>query len=171
VGTRPRSRFFETVGVAFEGDDFCVVHEPVDRGGGDDVVAEHFAPAAEGLVAGDDQGGAFVAGGHQLEDQVGGFGFEGDVADLVDDEQRVAADPDEFLLEASGVVGHGEPGDPLGGGGEQHAVAGLAGADGQPDSTMLPRRVKRLVAVVWLPWRVLRGGGRSQGRWRVSGSV
>jgi hypothetical protein len=37
------------------GDDFGVVHEPVDHGGGDDVVAEDLAPAAEGLVAGDDE--------------------------------------------------------------------------------------------------------------------
>jgi hypothetical protein len=51
-----------------------VVDEPVDHRGGYDVVAEDLAPAAEGLVGGDDQGGAFVAGGHQLEEQVGGFG-------------------------------------------------------------------------------------------------
>ena len=46
---------FESVGVAFEGDDFGVVDEPVDHGSGDDLVAEDFAPAAEWLVAGDDQ--------------------------------------------------------------------------------------------------------------------
>ena len=93
--------------------DFGVVDEAVDHGGGDDVVAEDLAPAAERLVGGDDQAGSFVAGGHQLEEQVGGFGFEGDVADLVDDEQRVAAQPDQFVLEPAGVVGLGEPGDPL----------------------------------------------------------
>ena len=76
---------FESVAVAFEGDDFGVVDEAVDHGGGDDdVVVEDLAPAAEGFVAGDDQAGAFVAGGHQLEKQVGGFGFERDVADLID---------------------------------------------------------------------------------------
>jgi hypothetical protein len=41
---------FESVAVAFEGDDFGVVNEAVDHGGGDDVVAEDFAPAAEGLL-------------------------------------------------------------------------------------------------------------------------
>src|SRR4051794_36068425 len=46
---------FEAVAVAFEGDDFGVVDEAVDHGCGDDVVAEDFAPAAELLVAGDDQ--------------------------------------------------------------------------------------------------------------------
>lgn len=76
---------FEPVTVAFEGDDFGVVDEAVDHGGGDDVVAaEDLSPAAEGFIGGDDQAGAFVAGRDQLEEQVGGFGLEGDVADLVD---------------------------------------------------------------------------------------
>jgi hypothetical protein len=37
----------EPVAVAFEGDDFGVVHKPVDHRGGDHVVAEDLAPAAE----------------------------------------------------------------------------------------------------------------------------
>ena len=36
---------FESVAVAFEGDDFGVVDQSVDHGGGHDVVAEDFAPA------------------------------------------------------------------------------------------------------------------------------
>ena len=76
--------------------------------------------------------GPFVAGADELEEQVGGLGLEGDVADLVDDQQRDAAEPDELVLEAAGVVGVGEPGDPLGGGGECDPVPGLAGADAQP---------------------------------------
>ena len=81
----PEVAVFESVAVAFEGDDFGVVDEPVDHGGGDGGVTEDFAPAAEGFVAGDDERGSFVAGGDELEEQVGGVGFEGDVADLVDD--------------------------------------------------------------------------------------
>ena len=72
------------MGVALEGDDLGVVDEAVDHRGGDDVVAEDLAPAAEGLVGGDDQTGSFVAAGDELEEEVGGLGFEGDVADLVD---------------------------------------------------------------------------------------
>ena len=53
-----------------------MVDEPVDHGGGHDVVAEDLAPAAEWFVGGDDQAGSFVAGGDELEEQVGGFGFE-----------------------------------------------------------------------------------------------
>ncbi len=75
----------EPVAVAFEGDDVGVVDESVDHGGGNDVVAEHLAPSAEGLVAGDDETGSFVAAGDELEEQVGRFGLEGDVADFIDD--------------------------------------------------------------------------------------
>jgi hypothetical protein len=88
----------EPVGVASEGDDFGVVDEPVDHGGGDDIVAEDFSPASERLVGGDDHAGAFVAAGDELEEQVRRFGFERDVADLVDDDQRVAAEPEKLGL-------------------------------------------------------------------------
>jgi hypothetical protein len=37
------------------------------------------------------------------------------------------------LLDAPGVMGLGQPCHPFGGGGEQHAVAGLAGPYRQPD--------------------------------------
>jgi site-specific DNA recombinase len=43
------------------GDHFGVVDEPVDHGGGDNGVAEDLAPAAEGLVGGDDDAGPLVA--------------------------------------------------------------------------------------------------------------
>jgi len=94
------------------GDELGVVNEPVDHGAGDDVVAEYFSPAAEGFVAGDDQRCPFVAVGYLFEEQVRGFGFEGDVADFVDDQQRIAAEADQFLLQPTGVVGFGQTGVP-----------------------------------------------------------
>src|SRR3954454_16524487 len=123
-GTPPEVAVWEPVAVAAEGDDLGVVDEPVDHGGGHDVVAEDLAPAAERLVAGDDQAGAVGAGRDELEEQVGGLGFERDVPDLVDDQQGVAAQADELGLEASGVVGVAEAGDPFGGGGELDSVPG-----------------------------------------------
>jgi hypothetical protein len=62
-------------------DDVRVMDEPVDHGCGDGVVAEDLAPAAEGLVGGDDDAGGLVAGGDELEEQAGGLGLERDVAD------------------------------------------------------------------------------------------
>ncbi len=41
---------FEPAGVAAEGDDFGVVEEPVEDGGGEDLVAEDASSFGEGLV-------------------------------------------------------------------------------------------------------------------------
>ncbi len=54
-----------------------MVDEPVDHGSGDDFVAEDFAPAAERLVGGDDQAGALIPAGDQLEEQVAASGSNG----------------------------------------------------------------------------------------------
>ena len=101
-------------------------------GGG--FVAEDLAPAAEGLVGGDDQAGAFVAAGDEHEHEVGGVRVEGDVADLVDDQQRDPLQAIELCVEAALALGVGEQRDPFGGGLERDAVAGETGADSQGDA-------------------------------------
>jgi len=58
---------------------------------------------------------------------------ERDVADLVDDDQFVAADLLQLGLKAPGLVGVGEAGDPVVRGVEQHRVAGVGGFDPEPD--------------------------------------
>jgi hypothetical protein len=55
--------------------------------------------------------------------------FEGDVADLVDDQQRQPSQSAELVMQPAGGMGGSDPVDPLGGGGEGDAVAGLAGPD------------------------------------------
>jgi hypothetical protein len=69
------------------------VDEPVDQGGGDHGVAEDLAPLLEAAVGGDSDRAAFVAAGDEGEEQVGGLSLQGQVADLVDDEQVVALEP------------------------------------------------------------------------------
>ena len=66
-----------------------------------------------------------------MEEQVRGVLFEGQVADLVDDDQSVAAQPGQFVGESAGAVGVGEAGDPLGRGREQHPVAVVGGGDAE----------------------------------------
>jgi hypothetical protein len=88
----------EPIAVAFDGDDVGVVDEPVDHGGGDDVVAEHLTPSAAGLAAGNDETGSFVAAGDELEEEVGRFGLEWDVADFINDQQQVAAESGQLGL-------------------------------------------------------------------------
>jgi hypothetical protein len=50
----------------------------------------------------------FVAGGDELEEQIRGVLLEREVADLVDDDQPVAAQLDELLWEPACAVGVGE---------------------------------------------------------------
>ena len=58
---------------------------------------------------------------------------EGDVADLVDDQQPVAFEPSQLSVQASGLAGGGQPGDPRRRGVEEHRVAGVDGLDAQRD--------------------------------------
>ena len=53
--------------------------------------------------------------------------FEGQVADFVDDDQPVAAEPGELGWQFAEAVGFGESGDPVDGGGEQDPVAVVCG--------------------------------------------
>jgi hypothetical protein len=107
--------------------------QAVDHGGGHNGIAEDFSPATEGLVGGDDHRRPFVARRHQLEEQVGGLGLEGDVADLVDDQQRDATEAGELVVQAALGMGLTETADPLGRGGAGDAMAGLAGPDAEAD--------------------------------------
>jgi hypothetical protein len=59
--------------------------------------------------------------------------LEREVADLVDDQQLVALEPFEFLVEGVALLGFFEARDPLLGGGERDPVAALAGLDPQGD--------------------------------------
>src|SRR5579872_7381547 len=68
--------------------------------------------------------------------QVGGFGVEGDVADLVDDQERDEAEAAQLGLEAPLAFCLAEAGDPLGRGRELDALAGEAGADPERDREM-----------------------------------
>ena len=71
-----------------------------------------------------------------MEEQVRGFGFEGQVADFVDDDQPVTAQPGQFLRQAALPVGVGQAGDPFGGGGEQNPLALMGGDDAQRGGQM-----------------------------------
>ena len=67
---------------------------------------------------------------------------EGDVADLVDDQQRDALQPGELVVEAALALGVGEQGDPFGGGAEGDALAGQAGANPERDGQEASMSVK-----------------------------
>jgi hypothetical protein len=86
---------FEAPGLAAGLDDVGAVGEPVDDCFGEARVGEDSGPLAEGEVGRDDQRGALVAFGDDLEDELGRAFGEREVAELVDDEELdagVAAD-------------------------------------------------------------------------------
>jgi hypothetical protein len=80
-----------------------MVEEPVEDGGCEDLVAEHLAPFAEGLVRGQDDGALLVALRDDLEDQVCLGSFEGLVADFVNDENAGPQVGAELVRQPSGA--------------------------------------------------------------------
>ena len=125
--------FAQAVALALERHDVGVMDESIDERGRDHRVAEDFAPSLEAAVAGDDDRPALVAARDEGEEQVRGLAFEWEVADLVDDDQAVALDASEFVVEGVAVLRGFEAVDPLLGGRERDAVSGLAGLDCQRD--------------------------------------
>ena len=117
------------------------MQQAVEDGGGDDGIAEHLAPLAEGLVGGEQDAAAFVAGGDELEEQGGAEFVEREVAELVDDEQLRCELDAQAALESAFLVRDAEVFEESVHAGEVHAVAVLDGlnADGHgemrlPDS-------------------------------------
>lgn len=62
--------------------------DPVDERGSHHVVAEDFAPLLEALVGGEHGRGVLVAAIHKLEEQHGASVADGQIADLIDHQQR-----------------------------------------------------------------------------------
>jgi hypothetical protein len=68
------------------------------------MASPRISPHASKPVAGDDDRAAFIAAGDQREEQVGGLAFQGQVADLVDDDQGVALDAAHFVVQRVAVL-------------------------------------------------------------------
>lgn len=56
--------------VAGEIDDLATMSEPVEKRGGEDVIAEDFSPAFKTLVRGDDDSGLLVEFGDKREEKI-----------------------------------------------------------------------------------------------------
>src|SRR3954466_5032441 len=115
----------EAPGLVAGVDDVRAVGESVDDGFGEAGGVEDLGPFAEREVGGDDQRAAFVAFGEDLEDELGGAGGQGEIAELVQDDELgsgVACDDAGELAAAFGFLEFvGEGGE----GGEADASAGL----------------------------------------------
>jgi len=125
--------FLEPVGVALDVDRRRVVKDPVQDGRGDHRIAEDLVPLAEAAVRGQDQGPLLVTPRDELEKQMGAVAVDGDVADLVDDQELGLAVELEPLLDAVLGIGPSQGSNERHGLGEAGPVALGDGLDPQGD--------------------------------------
>src|SRR6266568_4190605 len=123
----------QPVGVGAGLDDVRVEGEPVDDGGAEPGVGEGGGPFGEGRVGGDRDGGAFLAFGEYLEQQLGAAPVELEVAELVQAQQVDAAVAGDGAREGLVVGGLDQLVDQRGGGGVADPVAVLGGGGAQGD--------------------------------------
>ena len=96
---------FVPVGFAVETEDPAVVDDAVDDRGGHVPVTEHVAPSAGLEVRGGDDAAGLVAVRAGLEQEPGPVDVDGQIAELVDDDQPGPADRLKLLVEMVLVLG------------------------------------------------------------------
>lgn len=101
-------------------EDGGMVHQPVDGGERHRWIGEDPAPFAEGLVGGDHQGTALVAGADQLKQNARLGLVLGDVGEVVEDQQIEAVEPTDGRLQAELAPGDLQLLDEIGGAGERN---------------------------------------------------
>ena len=79
--------------------------EPVDQRRSDHLIAEDLSPGLEAAVGGDDDRASLIAAGDKGEQQVGGLALQRQVADLVVDQEPVALEAAQLVIERVGVLG------------------------------------------------------------------
>jgi hypothetical protein len=115
----------EPVAVTLDVDDFAVVQQAVQDGGGDHRIAEQLLPVAEALVGCDDGRVFLVAVGDELKKQIRLFAVHRQVTDLIDHHQgrgQIGFGSGLALIEFAHQRVHG---------GEIDLEAMVAGLDGQ----------------------------------------
>src|SRR5215471_3103964 len=77
--------------LSFYLDDDSVVKEPIEQRRGHHWVAKNVTPFGEAAIRGEDYGAALLARVDELEEQIAAARDDGQVSDLLDDQQRVPA--------------------------------------------------------------------------------
>ena len=112
---------------ALDLNDDGMVEQPIEQRGSDDGIAEQVAPFGEAAVGREDHRALFVSRVDQLEEQIAATRRDREVTDLVDHEQRRAAQEPDLLAQHAFALGLGEDGDQVG---ERDEVDAPAGPDG-----------------------------------------
>jgi hypothetical protein len=104
-------------------EDGGVMNQAVDDRDRHCLVREDFAPFAERLIGGDQEGSPLVPGTDQFKEHAG-FGLVlGDVGDVIEDQQMEFVELGNGGFESELAAGNLQPLDEIGGAGKQHAPA------------------------------------------------
>ena len=87
LGVKDLLAVSEPVRVVGEGENLTSVSEPVKESGSEDGIAEEFGPAIEALVGGNNDGSIFVELGDELEEEVGLNPANGELHQIVNEEE------------------------------------------------------------------------------------
>ena len=113
-----------------------MVQHAIQDSRSDHAITEDLAPGAEALIAGEDQRSLLVAARDELEEEVRTDPIDGQVADLIDNQQPRYGVVLELLLEPTLPQCAREDRDHVRRGGEEDAVASLDGLQPQSDGQM-----------------------------------
>ena len=86
---------------AFDLHDDSVMEQSVQQRRGDDGIAEYVAPFSKATVRGEDHRPALIARVDELEEQIAAAVDDGQIADLIDDQQRGPAEEPNALLQSA----------------------------------------------------------------------
>ena len=124
------------VAAAADVDDVTVVQEPIDECGGHDLVAQDLAPLLEPFVGREHGGCALVAAVDELEEEHRAGLADGQVADLVDDQERGIGEDFEAASQLAGGLGFFERGDEVGQSAVVDSAPALSRGNGEADREM-----------------------------------
>jgi len=116
--------------------DVAPVGESVQEGAGEPFRAEDLGPLVEGEVGGDDEALPLVGPANHLEKELGAYLGEGDITQLIDDQQLEPLKLFVKALEASFLAAFHQLGDQGGGGVESHPMPLGAGGKGHGAAQM-----------------------------------
>ena len=114
-----------------------MMQETVKDGGREGiVVVEDFAPFFEDAIRSDDGGAALIALTDDLEQEISTDFIDGEVAELIKDQDLGSKELTEVLLESSGGLRSGQGVDDVYSAGEEDGVTLLAGSDAERGGKM-----------------------------------
>src|SRR5258705_10140501 len=112
------------------------MQEPVEDRGGQDLVAEDGAPLRHHLVGRNEQTAALVAARDELKEEMRAAAFEGQIAELIDEEELRLTVKHQPIRELSVRFGFRERGQECGGTREEDGVPGLDDGAAECDREM-----------------------------------